>query len=235
MIDLIGFDADDTLWYSEIHYTNTKQSFAELFKDYFDPVEIGSVLDEIEMRNIHIFGFGIKSYTLSLIETAIEITNGKLQADHIRQILLLSKQMLEADIQLFDQVEETLAELSKAHDLILITKGDTFEQGKKIARSGVSKYFKFVEVVGAKTPQIYASLLEKYGVDPSRFLMVGNALKSDILPVLELGGMAVYIHYEATWAHENEVSVPLENDRYYEIERIDQMQSLIGSIVKKRA
>lgn len=231
MIDLIGFDADDTLWYSETHYTNTKRDFVELFKDYHDPVMIGTKLEQIEMHNIHIFGFGIKSYTLSLIETAIEITNGKLNADHIRQILLLSKQMLKADVQMFDRVEETLSNLSKEHDLMLVTKGDTFEQEKKIARSGVSRYFKYIEIVGAKTSQIYASLLDKYAIDATRFLMVGNALVSDILPVLELGGMAVYIHYEDTWAHENEVSIPHTNDRYYEIKRIDQMPALIGSIM----
>lgn len=233
MIDLIGFDADDTLWQNEIHYTNTKLAFTDLLKDFHDPAVIGSKLEDIEMRNIHIFGFGIKSYTLSLIETAIEITNGKMDATLIQQILSFSKGMLSKEVQLFDHVEETLSDLSSEHDLILVTKGDTFEQEKKIERSGVSKYFKFIEVVGAKTPQIYASLLKKYSIDARRFLMVGNALKSDILPVLELGGMAVYIHYEDTWAHENEVAIPFANKRYYEIDNIAQMPVLVRDIMER--
>ncbi len=233
MIDIIGLDADDTLWHNETHYLNTKRAFADMLVDYQDYSRIESMLEQTEMHNIDIYGFGIKSYTLSLIETAIEITNGNLDASHIHQILSLSKEMLNADVQLIDRVEDTLAVLSQKYSLMLISKGDTFEQEKKIERSGVSKYFKFIEIVGTKTPQIYVSLLDKYGIDAKRFLMVGNALKSDVLPVLEIGGMAVYIHYEDTWSHENEVTVPLSNERYYEIERIDQMPALIGSIMRR--
>jgi putative hydrolase of the HAD superfamily len=185
------------------------------------------------MRNINIFGFGIKSFALSMIETAVEITNEHLEANQIRKIMTFSKQMLNADIQLLDHVEETLADLSLKHDLMLITKGDTFEQEKKIARTGIAGYFKYIEIVGAKTSQIYASLLGKYGIDATRFIMVGNALKSDIIPVLEIGGKALYIHYEDTWAHENEVKIPQDTNHYYEIERIDQVPALIDRILER--
>lgn len=231
MIDIIGLDADDTLWHNEIHYSNTKRAFADMLLEFQDCASIESMLERTEMRNIHIYGFGIKSYTLSLIETAIEITNGNLEAAHIHQILSLSKNMLDADVHLLDRVEDTLADLSSKYNLMLISKGDTFEQEKKIQRTGLYDYFKYIEIVGAKTPQIYASLLDKYHIDATRFIMVGNALKSDVLPVLEIGGMAVYIHYEETWAHENEVSIPYENHRYYEIERIDQLPQLVDSII----
>ena len=231
MIDLIGFDADDTLWHNETHYANIKHAFSGLFAGYHDPKWIERKLDETEMRNIHIFGFGIKSFTISMIETAVEITNGQLEANQIQQIVSFSKQMLKADVQLFDRVEETLAEVSEEHDLMLITKGDTFEQEQKIARSGIAGYFKYIEIVGAKTSQIYTSLLGKYGCDATRFLMVGNALKSDILPVLEIGAKAVYIHYEDTWAHENEVYIHKDTSHYYEIERIDLLPALIGRIL----
>lgn len=231
MIDIIGLDADDTLWHNEIHYSNTKRAFAEMLHDFREYKSIESMLEQVEMRNIHVYGFGIKSYTLSLIETALEITDGNLEVAHIKQILSMSKEMLNANVQLFDGVEETLADLSGEFNLMLISKGDTFEQEKKVHRTGLSDYFKYIEIVGAKTPQIYASLLDKYDIDATRFIMVGNALKSDVLPVLEIGGMAVYIHYEETWAHENEVTIPHENQRYYEIERIDQLPQLVDSII----
>lgn len=190
--DLIAFDADDTLWHNEHLYSLTQEGYRELLAPFLDRPWTGDELYATELRNLQHFGYGIKGFTLSMVETAIELTAGQVPAAVIQQIIDLGKGMLAAPVELLDGVAELLPALSADVPLMLLTKGDLFDQEAKIARSGLASHFRHIEIVSEKTRATYASLLDKVGVRPERFLMVGNSLRSDILPVLALGGHAVY-------------------------------------------
>jgi putative hydrolase of the HAD superfamily len=160
-------------------------------------------LHQVEIRNLGVYGYGVKGYLVSMLETAVEISNEQVTGREVTEILRVGRQMLEESIRLFDHVEETLEILAKRKKLMVITKGDLVEQEARIARSGLAKYFDYIEIVSEKTEETYRQILEKYTILPWRFVMVGNSLRSDILPVVALGAHAVYIHYEGTWAYEN--------------------------------
>jgi len=230
MLELIAFDADDTLWHNESHYTNAKAVFIQILSKYLDRELIESRFDQIEIDNIGSYGYGIKSFVLSMIEAAGEVSGWKISSREIGEILALGKQMLSAEVHVVENVEETLAELAKDYPLMLITKGDLFEQERKVARSGLGKYFRHIQIVGEKTRQTYQVLLESYAVRPESFLMVGNSLRSDILPVLEIGAQAVYVPYENTWAHENNVGDGLQKYRYFEINGLKELPELVRSL-----
>jgi putative hydrolase of the HAD superfamily len=230
MIHFIAFDADDTLWHTEPLYTQVKDRFIELFSNGRDPARMENILERIEIDNLRYYGYGIKSFTLSMLEAAAEITGGQIASNEIQQIIQFSKQMLDADLQFLDHVVETLAELSGAYHLMLITKGDLFEQERKVTGSGLAKYFRYVEIVNDKTVESYRALLEKYQIDPRSFLMVGNSLRSDILPVVTLGGNAVYIPYEHTWSHEKITARALEKHEYYELEHLGLLPALVRQL-----
>ena len=202
MFDLIAFDADDTLWHSEDQYVGTQDRFKQLLAPYHSAEWIDQKLFDTEMRNLRVFGYGIKGFTLSMIETAIELTEGRISGGEIQGIIDMAREMLNADIRLLDGVAETVAALAERWPLMIITKGDLFDQETKIARSGLGPHFKHVEIVSDKTEAAYAALLRRHQVAPERFLMVGNSVRSDILPVIKLGGKAVHIPYHLTWAHE---------------------------------
>jgi putative hydrolase of the HAD superfamily len=196
--DVIGFDADDTLWHNETFYRQGKQHLIALFSDSVEARTIGSKLDEIEMGNVAYYGYGLKSFALSLVETAVRLSDGDVSADVIDQIIDRIKKTINSDPQHFEHTRSTLEILSKQYTLMLITKGDLFEQERKIARSGLSAYFNYIEVVSEKDPLTYRNVLEKYQINPQSFLMIGNSLRSDILPVIEIGGQAIYIPYDLT-------------------------------------
>ena len=227
MIELIAFDADDTLWHNEPFYTESKEKLKSLLSSSLDPDLVAETLDRIEIRNIEFYGYGIKSFVLSMIEAAIRLTDGQIKGSEIEKIIGFAKDMLQFNLQLFDGVEAVLAELSSACDLMLITKGDQFEQERKIARSGLGGYFKYVEIVGEKSPSSYLRLLGKYGLSPEGFLMIGNSLKSDVLPVLDIGGQAIYIPYHSTWAHEYLDDAVVACYQYDEVENISQIPEFI--------
>jgi putative hydrolase of the HAD superfamily len=233
MLDMIAFDADDTLWHNESRYLEAKDRFKQLLSTYHSPGWGENRLDETEIQNIRSYGYGIKSFTLSMIETAIELTDGQITARDIEEILGLGKRMLEAEVQLFEHVEETLAKLARDYPLMLITKGDLFEQQRKIERSGLAQYFRHIEVVGEKTGASYRVLLEKHHVEPHRFLMVGNSMRSDILPVLEIGGRAVYIPYQHTWLHEQVSTDETQQHEYVELEDLGQLPELVARLGKQ--
>ncbi len=220
MIDVIGFDADDTLWDNEIYYRRTKEEFITLMSPYQPDVIAGEKLDEIEVGNIRVYGYGIKSFGLSMIEAALELSGGQLNAATVSKMIQLIKEMLTTEVPLTAGVEDTLTTLAARYPLMLITKGDLFEQERKIDRSGIVGYFRFIEVVSEKTTAGYQRVLEKYGIDPARFLMVGNSLKSDILPVLTLGGRAVYIPHDQTWHHETVDDSKMAAWHYGQIEQL---------------
>ncbi len=230
MIDLIAFDADDTLWQTETLYIDAKAKFKQLLAHYHDEQWIEQRLDEAEMRNLEHFGYGAKSFTLSMIETAVELTEGRVEGREIQQILEWGKYMLRARVQLLDHVEETIAQLAASSDLMIITKGDLLDQEAKVARSGLGRHFKHVEIVSGKTRDTYATILARYGVEPSRFMMVGNSLRSDILPVVELGGVAVYIPHPLTWAHEAQVDAEIDRDRYVQLDHIGLLPALLEKL-----
>jgi putative hydrolase of the HAD superfamily len=229
-LDLIAFDADDTLWHNEILYRTAQASFIKLLSGYHSREWIESRLYETEMRNLEHFGYGIKAFMLSMIETAIQLTEGRIDGSEIQQIIELGKEMLNARLQLVEGVEATLAKLSNAVRLIVITKGDLLDQEAKITSSGLRPFFTHVEIVSQKSPPVYRAILEKHGVEPARFMMVGNSLKSDILPVLEIGGIAVYIPHELTWAHEQAIEREIPSERFYELAHIGLLPELVESI-----
>jgi putative hydrolase of the HAD superfamily len=227
MIEVIGFDADDTLWHNETLYHQAKEELGQILADYRDPKEIKEWLDQTEVTNIAYYGYGIKSFTLSMVETASQATGGKVSAKEIDEIIAIAKKMLTAPVDLVDGVKTTLETLSSKYALMLITKGDQFEQERKIRISGISHCFQYLEVVGEKSASTYCQVLKKYNLDPTHFLMVGNSLRSDVLPVLEIGGQAVHIPNEQTWFHENADLQEVGDSQYLEIKRISQLPELL--------
>jgi putative hydrolase of the HAD superfamily len=204
-VDTVGLDADDTLWHSENRFFETHQRYHDLLSAHvdigFDDLEHRMLVTE--QRNLRIYGYGAKGFTLSLIETAIELTNGSIPSDDIATILAFGKEMLDHPVDLLPDVEATIERL---HDdgrrLLLITKGDLWHQESKVAASGIADRFSGVEIVSEKDPETYRRLLERHDVDPGRFCMVGNSVRSDVLPLLDIGARAIHVPYEYLWAHE---------------------------------
>lgn len=202
MLRTLAFDADDTLWHNETHYAESQEAFRTLLRPFHDDAWIDARLHETEMRNLRRYGYGIKGFTLSMIETALELTEDRLDGAGLRRVLDLGTAMLDKPVEPLPGVAEVLAGLGATHRLMVITKGDLFDQEAKLAKSGLGHHFAAVEIVSEKDETTYATLLRRHGIRPSDFVMVGNSVKSDILPVLALGGRAVHIPYRLTWAHE---------------------------------
>jgi putative hydrolase of the HAD superfamily len=232
MIDLIAFDADDTLWHSEIWYTRGESAFQDLMAPY--PIQVDALehLHRTEISNLRYYGYGIKSFILSLIESAIDCTQGGITAGEIHQILDMAKEMLAAEVELLEGAQETIHQLASRYRLMLITKGDQVHQEMKIEGSGLERYFERIEIVKEKDRLTYESLLDRSKIAADRFMMVGNSLRSDILPILEMGGYAVYIPYHTTWAHEHVEHLPAESQRYFELENLGQLPGLLAKLEK---
>jgi putative hydrolase of the HAD superfamily len=228
--DIIAFDADDTLWHNERLYLSTQTKFKQLLAQYHSPEWIDERLYQTEIRNLQHYGYGIKAFALSMIETAIELTEGRITGVEIQSILDSVRQMLEAEVELLEHVAETLTSLAETYSLMLITKGDLLDQETKIARSGLARRFRHIEIVSDKSRENYAELLRRHGITPERFVMVGNSLRSDILPVLALGARAVYVPYQSTWLHENAERPPAEQAGYYEIEHLGLLPGLLAEL-----
>ena len=233
MIDVIAFDADDTLWHNETLFTSTQERFGELLARYDQGDWTKQALFETEMQNLQFYGYGIKSFTLSMIETAIKLTGGRILASDVQEILDLAKEMLNAPVHLLDHVAEVIPELAASYRLMLITKGDLLDQETKLARSGLGATFRHVEIVAAKSVGVYRSLLAKHQIPPERFLMVGNSLRSDVLPVVALGARAVHIPYTTTWAHENLETHHQPSVDYVELEHIGFLPAMLESLGKQ--
>ena len=229
-LDVLAFDADDTLWHNEPLFTETEAKFRDLLQPYNSREWIDKRLYETEVKNLKTFGYGVKGFTLSMIETAIELSQGQLPGSDIQRIIAFSKEMLATPVRLLEGVRETIASLATTQTLMVITKGDLFEQESKLARSGLSDFFKYVEIVSEKNDAAYASILKKHAIPPERFLMVGNSLKSDILPVRNLNGHALYIHYETTWQHEHVAAEETDGRDYFQLDHIALLPAFIRSI-----
>lgn len=228
--DLVAFDADDTLWHNEVIYIAAQKKFAELLSQYHDPKWIQERLDATESRNLGHFGYGIKSFALSMIETAVELTEGRITGQDIQALLNLTKDMLATQVELMPDISKTIEELARSYTLMVITKGDLFDQETKLARSGLLPYFKHVEIVSNKNAETYSRLLKRYNTPPHRFVMVGNALRSDILPVLEIGGNAIYVPYDATWLHESGEPPKEGTERYYQVQSVNRVPTLLSEL-----
>lgn len=222
-IKTIAFDADDTLWVNEPFYNEVEQEFVKLLGRYLPQDEISPQLYEAEKRNLQIFGYGAKGFMLSMIETAIELTDGRVDGQDIQQIIDMGKAMLARPIQLLDDVPHVLDSLEEDYALMVLTKGDLLDQETKIARSGLSRYFRHVEIVSEKKPDSYQRILDRYNLRPEEFVMVGNSLRSDILPVLEIGAFAIHIPYHTTWVHEQVAETDIPNEQFLKLERIRQV------------
>lgn len=229
-IELIAFDADDTLWHSENLYAAAQERFAELMAAYASDGEALAALHEREIRNLPLYGYGVKAFVLSMIEAAIEVSQERLTSGQVAALLATGKDMLAAEVHLLDGVEEAVAALAAEYPLMVITKGDLGHQASKLERSGLAKYFRYVEIVSEKDDEVYQQLFAKHGLDPARVVMVGNSLKSDIIPVLRLGGWGVFVPYRILWAHERADLPSALTERFREIERLAALPTLVHDI-----
>ena len=225
---VLGFDADDTLWHNEVIFERVHERFRALLARYHDAATVDRTQFATEMRNLELYGYGIKGFTLSAIETAIELTKGQISSEEIRTLLMHGKEMLEHPVDLLEGVHEVLQSVAGTHQLLLITKGDLRDQERKLAKSGLAKFFTAVEIVSEKSEATYAAILRRHNVAPSDFLMIGNSLKSDIAPVLALGGSAAHIPYPLTWAYERDVQLPVAPGRFFELKNIRDLPGLIN-------
>ena len=225
----LGFDADDTLWHNEIIFEKVHERYRALLARYHDAATVDRTLFATEMRNLELYGYGVKGFTLSAIETAIQLTAGKISADEIQQLISLGRDMLEHPVDVLDGVVETLTALSGQHRLLVITKGDLRDQERKLARSGLAAHFQHVEILSEKNEGSYAALFRRHDIDPARFLMVGNSLKSDILPVLALGGAGAHVPYHIIWAAEHVETPPQVSGRFFQIKSIRELPAVLAT------
>ena len=224
---VIGFDADDTLWVNEPYFRQTERKFCELLRNGMSLDEVTKELFEVEIANIPLYGYGTKAFTLSMIETSLKITNGNVSSEKISAILELGKEQINKPIELLDGVVEVLKNLQGKYRLIVATKGDLLDQERKLQKSGLLKYFHHIEVMSDKKDADYEKLIKHLDIKPAEFLMVGNSLKSDILPVLNIGGNAVHVPFHTTWEHELVSEKEIENANFHEIENIRELLNLI--------
>ncbi len=229
MLTTIGLDADDTLWQNEQFFRLTETRFTELLADHAEPERLRERLLAAERRNLGHYGFGIKGFTLSMIETAVEVTEGRVPAHVIGEILSAGREMLRHPVETLPHVRETLEALADDFRLVLITKGDLFDQERKLAQSGLGDLFQAVEIVSDKTPQTYERVFARHGDGPDRAMMVGNSLKSDVAPAIEAGSWGVYVPHELTWVLEH-VEAPETHPRYRSIDSLGKLPDLIRSL-----
>jgi putative hydrolase of the HAD superfamily len=229
-IRVVGFDGDDTLWHSETRFHFTQGEFRDLLRRHVPGADVDARLHDTEMANLAIYGYGVKSFTLSMLETAIELTEAKIPAADLDVILGWGKRMLTQPTELVDGVERTLKEISVRRDMLLITKGDLFDQESKLARSGLGDLFLGVEILSEKNKESYSGVFKRRGIRPEEFVMVGNSLRSDIVPVVALGGRAVHIPYEVTWEHEQVPENDLPKNGWRRISKIADLPAILDDL-----
>ena len=227
-IKIIAFDADDTLWLNEVYYRETEKTFVSLFNNYLSENEVSKLLLETENRNISLYGYGVKGFVLSMIETALKITKNKSDFEIIEKIIDLGKTLINKPLILFDEVNESLKSIKEQGiKLVLATKGDLLDQERKLKNSSLSTCFHHIEIMSNKNETDYLTLLQRLDISPDEFLMVGNSIKSDILPVLAIGAYAIHIPYHINWAHEMVANNVSEHKRFLEIDSICKLLPII--------
>jgi len=225
-IKVIAFDADDTLWVNEPYYQAIEKQFCELLEDYLSQHHVSQELFKTEMQNLAQYGSGVKSFTLSMIETAIRVSDRTISIEVIDKIIGYGKSLLEQPIELLDGVKEVLVALSGKYRLVVATKGDLLDQERKLERSKLGGYFHHIEIMSDKKESDYQKLLKHLDIAPEKFLMIGNSIKSDILPVLNIGGYAIHVPYHTTWAHEH-VSHEIDHNYFRKIRSIEDVLTFL--------
>jgi putative hydrolase of the HAD superfamily len=235
MISLIGLDGDDTLWHSESYFAVTEEALADLLGPYANGHDLRARMLDTERRNLRLFGYGVKGFTLSMIETAIELSAASIPAAEIQAIIDHGKALLDHPIELLDGVDEVIDQLGDQHRLVIITKGDLFHQESKVAASGLADRVTGIEIVAEKDEATYRRILDRYRVAPSEFLMIGNSVRSDVLPVIELGGHAAHVPYHVTWELEVVDPPELHHERFWPLESIRALPALIDRLHRSPA
>ncbi|MEP3347447.1 MAG: HAD family hydrolase [Litoreibacter sp.] len=230
IITTIGFDADDTLWQNEEFFRLTQDVFYDLLRDYADPDHLAQRLLESERKNLGHYGFGIKGFILSMIETAIEVTDQKVPAHVIQTIIEAGQEMLRHPVNLLPHAREAVEALGRDFRLVLITKGDLLDQDRKLAQSGLGEMFDAVEIVADKTPQTYIRAFMRHGHGPERAVMVGNSMKSDVVPAIEAGGWGIHVPAKYEWEMER-ADAPTDHPRFRVLKHLGELEALLPQLV----
>lgn len=225
-IRVIAFDADDTLWVNEPYFLEVEKKFGDLLEDYIPRHNASQELYKTEMQNLPLYGYGVKGFMLCMIETVLRVTNNAASSQVIQKVIQYGQELLNKPIDLLDGVDDVLSALKNNYRLVIATKGDLLDQDRKMEKSGLTKYFHHIEIMSDKQPKDYMKLINHLDCQPDEFLMLGNSIKSDVLPVLELGGHAVHIPYHTTWAHEK-VDQSLVHPRFVQIKTIRDILPLL--------
>ncbi len=232
-LDLVAFDADDTLWHNLIHFDSAERQFGEMLCNFSSPAEATKQLMAAERRNIPLYGFGVKGFTLSMIETALAVSGGAVDAATLQKLIIMGRDMLDHDIELLPDVEATLKVLHGDHRLLLITKGDLHHQERKVLASGLAHYFEGVEIVSDKKPETFRKICSRHGGKIERMVMAGNSIRSDVLPMINAGGYGVYVPYDILWDHEHEI-VSTDTERFYEVENIGGVVDVVQNLALQK-
>lgn len=229
-IKVIAFDADDTLWDNEPFFRETENRFCELISDYLPAHTLERELLQTEITNIELYGYGIKGFILSMIETALRVSDHTIPSSALNKIIALGKEMMQKPVQLLNGAEEVLSELKKNYRLVMATKGDLVDQHRKLHKSGLGRHFHHIEIMTDKKENDYARLIGRLDIQPDEFVMIGNSLKSDILPVLTVGGFGIHVPYHTTWIHER-----IEGEvKHQNFQRLESLEELIPLFRLKR-
>jgi len=226
-IKIIAFDADDTLWINEPDFQDTENKFCALLEDFLPHHTVSQELFKTEMQNLELYGYGVKAFILSMIETISRVTDNKASIELVYKTIQLGKEILEHPLELLEGVENLLAELYGKYRLVMATKGDLLDQERKLVKSGLEKYFHHIEIMSDKRMTDYQKLIKHLDCKPEDFLMIGNSIKSDVLPVLELGGHAIHVPYHTTWAYE-QVSQKIELPNFIQVNKISDIKQYIS-------
>ena len=227
-IKVIGFDADDTLWVNEPFFRDAEYKLADLLKPFAPDTDIIEALFRMEMKNLELYGYGAKAFTLSLIETAVKLSGDQVPASIINEIIEMGRSLMRINIDLIDSVDIVLPKLQQHYKLIVATKGDLLDQERKLTKSGLLPYFDHIEIMSDKQESDYQKLINHLGILPEEFMMVGNSLKSDILPVMNIGGVGVHVPFHTTWQHETLAEAPANH--YFELEFISQILNILPAL-----
>lgn len=226
-IKVIAFDADDTLWVNEPYFQEIERKFCELLEDYLPHHSVAKELFKVEMDNLELYGYGAKAFVLSMVETVLKVSSNTAPMHLIEKVIDYGKELINKPIELLEDVEGVLKKLKPHYRLVVATKGDLLDQERKLMKSGLEQYFHHIEIMSDKQVKDYQKLIKHLDIQPSEFMMIGNSIKSDVLPVLEFGGVGVHVPYHTTWAHEV-VDVRIENSNFYQISRLGEILNYFG-------
>lgn len=233
MLELIGFDGDDTLWRSEDYFRQANADFAAIVGRYVDLADVRERMLATEQSNLALFGYGAKGMALSMVETAIAITDARISAADIHALVELGKQVLQHPVELLPGIRTAVETVAEHYPLVLITKGDLFHQERKVAQSGLANLFRRIEIVSEKDPPTYRRVLDEFALQPDQFAMVGNSLRSDIEPVVRMGGWGVHLPYRVTWAHEQEHGLAAGDPRMISIDAVEAIPAAVLELAER--